>query len=256
MNLDCVLGIQNFVITFAINICPPKQYCFQYSRDCAEAEKRFETSQSELHARKLLLKKEFSTISSHEILLKKRLKHWEQALFTLKGQDDIRQSRQNMGVKIRKEQERLEDAQEQINELRNYSKTLQLMERRLWDEQITHVKTLETYYGALDTHKLEVTDTEILARNMHIARLDTESQLLEVNEKTEHRLNEMNRRLAELDFAHKQRQAYTREIENKNREMEQKMKDNEKRQKQEAVSVWPGVDASIPVSVAGRMAGL
>ena len=86
-------------------------------------------------------------------------------MFTLKGQDDIKQSRTSMGVKIRQEQNRLEEAQEQIQELRSYSKTLQLMERRLWDEQITHVKTLETYYGALDTHKLEATDKEILARN-------------------------------------------------------------------------------------------
>ena len=143
-----------------------------------------------------------------------------------------------MGVTIRKEQERLEEAQEQIQELRFYSKTLQLMERRLWDEQITHVKTLETYYGALDTHKLEVTDTEILARNMKIARLDTEAKLVEINGKTEQRLKKMGQRLAELQFAYKQREEYTREIENKNKETLQEIQQAEERQKEQAVRWW------------------
>ena len=205
---------------------------------CAEAEQRFEANQAELHSRKQQLKQQFSEVASHQILLKKRLKHWEQALFTLKGQDDIVQSRQHMGVKIRKEQERLEQAMEQIQELRFYSKTLQLMERRLWDEQITHVKTLETYYGALDTHKLEVTDTEILARNMKIARLDTEGKLVEIQGKTEQRLKQMGQRLAELKFAHKQREEYTREIENKHKENLQEIQQAEERQKEQAVRWW------------------
>ena len=102
------------------------------------------------------------------------------------------------------------------------------MERHLWDEQIIHVKTLETYYGALDTHKLEVTDTEILARNMKIARLDTEAKLQEINEKTQ-------QRLIEMEFAHKQREEYTREMENKTRRIVEKIQQAKERPKEHAV---------------------
>ena len=70
---------------------------------------------------------------------------------------------------------------------------------------------------------------------MKIARLDTEAKLVEINGKTDQRLKQMSQRLAELQFAHRQREEYTREIENKHKESLQEIQQAEERQKEQAV---------------------
>ena len=111
-----------------------------------------------------------------------KTQHQKRELENLLFQDDIMQQRVERGRKIQALKDRLQHSEEQAQELSRYTRTLKRMMERIWKEQVTYERTLDSYMQVLQAQKHETEEIEELARRMKYLRHVTQRKLVQKRE--------------------------------------------------------------------------
>ena len=160
----------------------------------------------------------------------KKRSNLQNELANLIFQDDIMARRRQRGIQIEEEKQRLREREEEIRETSRYTKTLDRMLQRIWHEQITFERTMETYTKVLQAQKEETEEIEELARRMAYLRKVTNRRLAQTKEEIFDREARAEEDLRELRQVARARENLSEQYEQiqqqKQRRIEQQQKKN------------------------------
>lgn len=145
-------------------------------------------------------------------------------------QDNIMSERRAYRRKIDHENERLRKVMLESARLTHYKQTLDHMVTRLHKQQITFVRTLNTYNKAVALQRREADDVKEMADESNEERLAAETQLRDLKRKTRRKEEAWMSKIKELQQVSKQRELLVRQMDEQQELLAKRARDSNLRQ--------------------------